>query len=56
MGVVELEELFTLKKKILAEVAENFSRVEEISEINTQKILNAMRKLKVSDAHFKTSN
>jgi len=50
-----LEELFKLKKKILAEVAENFSRVEEISEINTLKILNAMRKLKVSDAHFKTS-
>ena len=49
------EKFLKLKKKILNEVAENFSRVEEISEINTLKVLNAMRKLKVSDAHFKTS-
>ena len=49
------EKLLKLKKKILGEVAENFSRVEEISEINTLKVLNAMRALKVSDAHFKTS-
>ncbi|MBQ7705512.1 MAG: methionine gamma-lyase family protein [Selenomonadaceae bacterium] len=55
MGVVNLERLLNLKKKILKEVAENFSRVEEISEINTLKVLNAMRKLKISDAHFKTS-
>ena len=40
---------------MLAEVAENFSRVEEISEFNTLKILEAMRRLKISDAHFKTS-
>lgn len=50
-----MEKLLKLKKKILNEVAENFSRVEEISEINTLKVLNAMRKLKISDAHFKTS-
>lgn len=49
------EKLLELKKKILSEVAENFSRVEEVSEINTLKVLNAMRELKVSDAHFKTS-
>ena len=35
IGVVNLEKLLNLKKKILKEVAENFSRVEEISEINT---------------------
>ena len=49
------EKLLNLKKKIIGEVAENFSRVEEISEINTLKVLNAMRELKISDAHFKTS-
>ena len=40
---------------MLAEVAENFGRVEEISEVNTLKVLEAMRRLKISDAHFKTS-
>ena len=49
------EKNLNLKKKTLNEVAENFSRVEEISEINTAKVLDAMRELKISDAHFKTS-
>ncbi len=49
------EKFLKLKRKILNEVAENFSRVDEISEINTLKVLNAMRELKISDAHFKTS-
>ena len=40
---------------MLAEAAENFKRVEEISEHNTLKVLEAMRRLKISDAHFKTS-
>ena len=44
-----------MKRTVLAEVAENFQRVDEISELNTLKILSAMRRLKVSDAHFKTS-
>ena len=44
-----------LKKIVLAEVADNFRRVEDISERNTLKVLEAMRRLKVSDAHFKTS-
>ncbi len=50
------EKLLNLKKKILNEVAENFSRVDEISEKNTLKVLDAMRELKISDAHFKTSS
>lgn len=50
------EKFLKLKKEILGEVAENFSRVEEISEINTLKVLEAMRELKISDAHFKTSS
>ena len=47
--------LTDLKKIVLAEAAENFSRVEEISAQNTLKVLEAMRRLKISDAHFKTS-
>ena len=42
-----------LKAKILAKYQENFIRADEIAEINTEKILNAMRELKISDAHFK---
>ena len=48
-------QLIDLKKIVLTEAAENFSRVEEISERNTLKVLEAMRRLKISDAHFKTS-
>ncbi|MBQ4405239.1 MAG: methionine gamma-lyase family protein [Selenomonadaceae bacterium] len=47
--------LLDLKKIVLEAAAENFSRVGEISELNTLKVLNAMRRLKISDAHFKTS-
>ena len=47
--------LLNLKRTVLAEVAENFGHVEETSERNTLKVLEAMRRLKVSDAHFKTS-
>ena len=49
------QQLIDLKKVVLAEAAENFRHVEEISEHNTLKVLNAMRRLKISDAHFKTS-
>ena len=49
------QRLIDLKRSVLNEVAENFQRVDEISECNTLKILDAMRRLKVSDAHFKTS-
>jgi len=47
--------LLDLKRTVLAEVADNFRRVEEVAELNTLKVLEAMRRLKVSDAHFKTS-
>ena len=47
--------LLDLKRNVLSEVADNFNRVEEISELNTLKVLEAMRLLKISDAHFKTS-
>lgn len=44
-----------LKKKILAKYQENFTRADETAYYNTQKVLNAMRDLKISDAHFKNS-
>lgn len=47
--------LIDLKRDVLSEFADNFARVEDISERNTLKVLQAMRQLKVSDAHFKTS-
>ena len=49
------QRLLDLKKIVLAEAAENFHRVEENSELNTLKVLEAMRRLKISEAHFKTS-
>ncbi len=47
--------LSDLKREVLIEAAESFRRVEFVSEFNTRKVLSAMRRLKVSDAHFKTS-
>ena len=47
--------LIDLKNIVLAEVADNFRRVDDISAQNTLKVLDAMRRLKISDAHFKTS-
>ena len=47
--------LHELKKIVLRETVESFARVDEISERNTSKVLDAMRRLKISDAHFKTS-
>ena len=44
-----------MKNTVLAEVADNFRRVDDISAQNTLKVLDAMRRLKISDAHFKTS-
>ena len=47
--------LIDLKNIVLAEVADTFQRVDDISAQNTLKVLNSMRRLKISDAHFKTS-
>ena len=49
------EKLLNLKKKVLENSREQFQRIDEISEVNTLKVLDAMRELKISDAHFKTS-
>ena len=44
-----------LKEKVLSKYQENFIRADEIAEYNTRKVLDAMRELKISDAHFKTT-
>ncbi len=49
------EKFLGLKKSVLEEIRGQFVHVEEVSEINTLKVLEAMRELKISDAHFKTS-
>lgn len=49
------ERFLGLKKSVLEEIRGQFVHVEEVSEINTLKVLEAMRELKISDAHFKTS-
>ena len=44
-----------LKQQVLEEVKPHFQKIDEVSEVNTLKILDAMRELRVSDAHFKPS-
>ena len=45
-------ELLSLKKEVLEEISPMFKRVEEITEANTLKILDAMREAHLSEAHF----
>ncbi|MBR2179856.1 MAG: methionine gamma-lyase family protein [Selenomonadaceae bacterium] len=47
--------LADLKQQVIEEAKPYFQRIDEVSESNTVKVLNAMRQLKVSDAHFKSS-
>lgn len=49
------KELLSLKKEVLEEIFPLFGRIEEISEANTLKILNAMRAVHLSEAHFNTT-
>lgn len=49
------KELLSLKKEILEEISPLFRRVEEISEANTLKILDAMREARLSEVHFNTT-
>ena len=44
-----------LKQQIFEEVKPYFRQIDEVSEVNTLKILDSMRELRVSDAHFKPS-
>ena len=47
--------LHELKSQVLEKVRPQFDQIDRIAEGNTLKVLNAMRRLKVSDAHFKPS-
>lgn len=49
-------ELQTIKQAALAQCQTYFQAIDRISEANTLKVLNAMRKAKVSDAHFNTTS
>ncbi|MBR3624258.1 MAG: methionine gamma-lyase family protein, partial [Selenomonadaceae bacterium] len=50
------EKLLKLKEEVLIEVRPYFERLRETEEKNSLKVLNAMRKAKVSDAHFGISS
>ena len=50
------ESLETLKKKVLERYSSAFQKIEQTSEINTMKILDAMREIKVSEAYFHTTS
>lgn len=45
-----------IKKDVLKKTSSLFDQIDTVSEINTKKVLDAMRKLKVSDAHFNTTS
>lgn len=45
-----------IKKDVLKKTSSLFEKIDTVSEINTKKVLDAMRKLKVSDAHFNTTS
>lgn len=50
------KKILDLKKEILAKSQPFFAHVDEIAEVNTIKVLDAMRECKVSDAHFNTTS
>lgn len=45
-----------IKQDVLKKTSSLFEQIDTVSEINTKKVLDAMRKLKVSDAHFNTTS
>ncbi len=49
------EKILKLSENVSKKSAEQFERIEKISEQNSLKVLEAFRELKISDAHFKTS-
>lgn len=49
------KELLALKEEALAEAVPFFKKVDAVAEKNTLKVLESMRKCKISDAHFNTS-
>ena len=49
-------ELSRLKEEVLERIRPQFKRVDEISELNTQKVLDAMTDARLSGAHFSPTN
>ena len=45
-----------IKKDVLKKTSSLFEQIDTVSELNTKKVLDAMRKLKVSAAHFNTTS
>ncbi len=50
------KKLLDIKQKVLADSQPLFSHIDAIAEKNTLKVLDAMRKAKVSEAHFNTTS
>lgn len=50
------EKIINARKEALQEVEGMFAEVDRIAEVNTLKVLNAMRKHRISDYHFRTTS
>ena len=50
------KKLLDIKQKVLADSQPLFTQIDAIAEENTLKVLDAMRKVRVSDAHFNTTS
>ena len=50
------ENLLQLKKQAMAQAAPMFAHIDSIAEVNTLKVLDAMRECQVSEAHFNTTS
>lgn len=48
-------ELLEIKRKVLEKASPLFRQIEETAEINTRKVLDAMRDVRLSEAHFTTT-
>ena len=51
-----LRELLEIKQEVLEQARPLFQQIEETAEINTMKVLNAMRETRLSEAHFTTTS
>lgn len=49
------EEVYDFSKKITKELEERFSQIDEVAEFNQLKVINAMQKNQVAEAHFNTT-
>ena len=52
---MQRDELKALREDVVARAREAFTRMDEVAEYNTRKVLDAMRACRVSDAHFGVS-